>query len=166
MLTLKKYANGRLYDTADKKYVTKDQLSKLIEKKEKVRVVLAKTGKDVTKSVVSSLPTSIKSNKNSKVKPLFEKMAIKKRLESNKKWIVKQVDKRMNTIMEMTSFANKQQVSGLNADVRKLAKKIDDLQTRHMKARKKMKLEHQKEMEILARQYDKPATSVKTKSAA
>ena len=72
MITLKKYANDRLYDIVNKKYVTKDQLSKLIEKKETIKVVLAKTGKDVTKSVVSSLPTSKKSKKNSKIKPLIQ----------------------------------------------------------------------------------------------
>ncbi|MEN8244051.1 MAG: polyhydroxyalkanoate synthesis regulator DNA-binding domain-containing protein [Thermodesulfobacteriota bacterium] len=166
MLTLKKYANGRLYDIVNKQYVTKDQLSILVEKKEKIRVVLAKNGKDVTKSVVASLPASKKSNKNSKIKPLFKKEAIKKRVEGQKKWVAKQIDKRKNTILEMMSFPNKQQVTKLNADVRKLSKKIDDLQNRHAKARRKMKLEHQKEMEILAQQYDKPAMSVETKSAA
>ena len=166
MLKLKKYANGRLYDTVNKKYVTKDQLSKLIEKKEKVRIVLAKTGKDVTKSVVASLPTLKKSKESSKLKPIFKKMAVKKRVERNKKWIVKQIDKRKNTILEMMSFPNKQQVVKLNADVRKLSKKIDDLQAHHAKARRKMKLDHKKEMELLAQQYDKPAKPVETKSAA
>jgi len=165
MLTLKKYANGRLYDTVNKKYVTKDQLSKLIEKKEKIKVVLAKTGKDVTKSVVSSLPTSKKSKKNSEVKPLLEKMAMKKRVESNKKWIVKQIDKRRSTILEMMSFPNKRQFTKLNADVSKLAKKVDDLQKSHAKAREKMKREHKKEMETLVQQYDKPTMPAETEPA-
>jgi polyhydroxyalkanoate synthesis regulator protein len=39
MITIKKYANGRLYDTANKQYVTKIQLSELIEGKEKIRVM-------------------------------------------------------------------------------------------------------------------------------
>ena len=166
MLTLKKYANGRLYDTVNKQYVPKDQLLKLIEKKEKIRVILAKTGKDVTKSVVASQPASKKSNKNSKIKPLFKKEAIKKRIEGQKKWLAKQIDKRKNSILEMMSLPNKQQITKLNVDVRKLSKKIDDLQTRHAKARRKMKREHQKEMEVLAQQYDKPAMPVETKSAA
>jgi polyhydroxyalkanoate synthesis regulator phasin len=130
MLTLKKYANGRLFDTVNKQYMTKDQLSKLVEKKEKVKVILAKTGKDVTKSVVSSLPAG---NTTS----ILKKEAQKKQVEGRKKWISMQIDKRMDTILEMMSFPNKQQITQLNADVKKLAKKIDDLQKRHAKARAK-----------------------------
>lgn len=165
MLTLKKYANGRLYDTDNKQYVTKDQLYKLIEEKEKIKVILAKTGKDVTKSVVSSLPSSKKAKTNGKNKPLLKKKALKNRVEGHKKWIAKQIDKRMDTILEMMSFPNKQQVAKLNTDVRKLAKKIDDLQKHNAKARKKMKLEHQKEMEILLQHYEKPTIPVKTEPA-
>ena len=128
MLTLKKYANGRLFDIVNKQYVTKEQVSKLIEKKEKVKVILAKTGKDVTKSVVSSLPISKKVKTMAKNKPLLKKKAIIKRVEDHKKWIAKQIDKRMDTILEMMNFPNKQQVAKLNAEVKKLSKKIDALQ--------------------------------------
>jgi predicted RNase H-like nuclease (RuvC/YqgF family) len=159
MLTLKKYANGRLFDTVNKQYMTKDHLSKLVEKKEKVKVILAKTGKDVTKSVVSSLPAG---NTTS----ILKKEAQKKQVEGRKKWISMQIDKRMDTILEMMSFPNKQQITQLNADVKKLAKKIDDLQKRHAKAREKMKREHQKEMKSLIQQYDKAAVPVKTPSTA
>jgi len=165
MLTLKKYANGRLYDTVNKQYVTKDQLSKLIKEKEKIKVILAKTGKDVTKSVVSSLPTTKKSKINGKNKPLLKKEAIKTRVEGHKKWIGKQIDKRMDTILEMMNFPNKQQVAKLNADVRKLAKKVDDLQKLYAQTHEKMRREHSKEMKILEQQYDKRIRLVKTAPA-
>lgn len=166
MLTLKKYANGRLFDTVNKHYVTKDQLSAMIEEKEKIRIILAKTGKDVTKSVVSTLPTLKIVKTNGKNKSILKKKAMKKRVQGHKKWITMQIDKRMNTIMEMMRFPDKQQVAKLNADMEKLAKKIDGLQKRHAKAREKMKREHQKEMERLIKQHEKPATPLKTKSAA
>jgi len=166
MLTLKKYVNGRLYDTVNKQYVTKDQLSKLIKEKEKIKIILAKTGKDVTKSVVSSLPTSKKAKTNGKNGPLLKKKAIKTRVEGHKKWIVKQIDKRMDTILEMMNFPNKQQVVKINADVRKLAKKIDDLQKLQTQTHDKMKLEHKREMKILTQQYDKRIRLVKTTPAA
>lgn len=166
MLTLKKYANGRFYDIENKQYVTKDQLSELIQENEKIRVVLAKTGRDVTKSVVSSLPASKKEKTNGKNKLVLKKKALKKRVKDHKKWIAKQIDKRMDTILEMMSVPNKQQVTKLNADVRKLAKKIDNLQNCHAKARKKMKLEHQKELELLVQQYEKPTVPEKTEAVA
>lgn len=166
MLTLKKYVNGRLYDTVNKQYVTKDQLSKLIKEKEKIKVILAKTGKDVTKSVVSSLPASKKAKTNGKNRPLLKKKAIKTRVEGHKKWIAKQIDKRMDTILEMMNFPNKQQVVKINADVKKLAKKINDLQKLQAQTHDKMKLEHKREMKILAQRYDKRIRLVKTAPAA
>jgi len=166
MLTIKKYVNGRLYDTVNKQYVTKDQLSKLIKGKEKIRVILAKTGKDITESVVSSLPTAKKTKTNTKNKPLLKNKALKTRVEGHKKWIAKQIDKRMDAIMEVMNFPKKQQVVKLNADVRKLAKKIDDLQKLHAQTHKKMKLEHKREMESLAQQYEKRNQLANTASAA
>ncbi len=165
MLTLKKYANGRLYDAVNKKYVTKDQLSELIKEKEKIRIILAKTGKDVTKSVMASLPASKKADANGKNKPLLNKTAIKKRVEGHRKWITKQINKRMDAVLEMMNFPNKQQVVKLNTDVKKLAQKVDDLQERHAQTREKMKLAHKKEVEILAQQYDKRVRTANTAPA-
>ncbi len=137
MLTLKKYANGRLFDIANKQYVTKVQLAKLIERKEKVKVILSKTGKDITKAVVSSLPTAKKVKSKGKNKPVSKKKVIKKRVDDHKKWISKQVDKKMDALLDMMNFPNKQQVAKLNAEVKKLSKKIDDLQKQHAKMQKK-----------------------------
>jgi len=166
MLTIKKYVNGRLYDTVNKQYVTKDQLSKLIKGKEKIKVIFAKTGKDITESVVSSLPTAKKTKTKAKNKPLLKNKALQARVEGHKKWIAKQIDKRMDAIMEMMNFPKKQQVVKLNADVRTLAKKIDDLQKRHAQTHKKMEREHKREMESLARQYEKRNQLANTAPAA
>ena len=39
MITLKKYANGRFYDTVNKQYVTKAELAERIARKEEIKVV-------------------------------------------------------------------------------------------------------------------------------
>jgi polyhydroxyalkanoate synthesis regulator protein len=137
MLTLKKYANGRLFDIVKKEYVTKAQLANLIEKKEKVKVILSKTGKDVTKAVVASLPTSKKVKTKGKNKLVSKQKAIKKRVDDHKKWISKQVDKKMDALLDMMNFPNKQQVAKLNAELKKLSKKIDALQKQQAKMQKK-----------------------------
>ncbi len=165
MRTLKKYANGRFYDTDNKQYVTKDELARLINAKEKIKVVLAKTGKDITKSVVASLPVSKKADVKGENRPLMNIASIKTRVDGHRKWITKQIDKNMDTILEMMNFPNKQQVVKLNADVRKLAKKVEDLQKRHAQSHKQMKREHQKELESLARQYDKRMRKANSASA-
>ena len=53
MHKIKRYANRKLYDTTDKKYITLDQISKLIKGGHKVSVVDNQTGKDLTAVTVS-----------------------------------------------------------------------------------------------------------------
>jgi polyhydroxyalkanoate synthesis regulator protein len=51
MLNIKKYANGQFFDTINKKYIKVEKLKELLQKGEKIKVTLAKTGKDITDSV-------------------------------------------------------------------------------------------------------------------
>ena len=53
MHMIKRYANRKLYDTTDKKYITLDQISKLIKRGEKISVVDNETGEDLTSSTIS-----------------------------------------------------------------------------------------------------------------
>jgi hypothetical protein len=155
MLTVKKYANGRFYDTVNKRYLTRDQLSQLIEDKIKIRVVLAKTGKDVTKAVVASLATTQNAKTNDAQKPLWKKASMKTWVAGHRQWMVKRIDNSMDTILAMMNFPHKRQVAKLDADMRKLAEKFDDLQKRQAQRHAQMRLEHKKEMKILAQQYEK-----------
>lgn len=166
MLTIKKYANGRFFDTDNKKYVTKVQLAEMIKGKEKIKIILAKTGKDITKSVVASLPASQNGKANGKYRPILGKMAIKTRVQDHKKWIAKQFDKRMDTVLEIMNFPNKRQVVKLNTEVKKLAQKVEDLQKQQTQVHAKMKQEHKKEMEMLAQDYDQRLQMMETAPAA
>jgi len=49
---IKKYANRRLYDAAESRHVTLDDLRKLIVQGEKIKVVDDKTGEDLTRSIL------------------------------------------------------------------------------------------------------------------
>jgi polyhydroxyalkanoate synthesis repressor PhaR len=53
MHKIKRYANRKLYDTTDKKYITLDQISKLIKGGKEISVVDNKTGEDITSATVS-----------------------------------------------------------------------------------------------------------------
>jgi polyhydroxyalkanoate synthesis repressor PhaR len=55
MRKIKKYANRKLYDTSEKKYVSFDDLSELIKAGEEVSIEDNETGEDITSSVVSQL---------------------------------------------------------------------------------------------------------------
>lgn len=55
MHKIKKYANRKLYDTTDKKYISLDHLAELIKAGEEVSIVDNKTGEDITSSIISQL---------------------------------------------------------------------------------------------------------------
>jgi len=52
---IKKYANRKLYDTNDKKYISREDLSELINQGKDINIIDNETGEDITASIVSSL---------------------------------------------------------------------------------------------------------------
>lgn len=54
-ITIKKYANRRLYNTATSKYVTLDDLSGMVKSGVEFVVVDAKSGEDITRSVLTQI---------------------------------------------------------------------------------------------------------------
>jgi polyhydroxyalkanoate synthesis repressor PhaR len=55
MHRIKKYANRKLYDTTDKKYISRTRLSELIKQGKDILIIDNETGEDLTASIVSSL---------------------------------------------------------------------------------------------------------------
>jgi len=55
MHRIKKYANRKLYDTTDKKYISRAHLSELIKQGKDIIIIDNETGEDLTASIVSSL---------------------------------------------------------------------------------------------------------------
>ncbi|NWG47041.1 MAG: polyhydroxyalkanoate synthesis repressor PhaR [Alphaproteobacteria bacterium] len=54
-VTIKKYANRRLYNTATSQYVTLDHLSEMVKAGQEFHVFDAKTGDDITRSVLTQI---------------------------------------------------------------------------------------------------------------
>ncbi|MBI4705775.1 MAG: polyhydroxyalkanoate synthesis repressor PhaR [Deltaproteobacteria bacterium] len=55
MVVVKKYSNRRLYDTAESRYITLDELAEKIRDGTEVRVVDAKSGEDLTAPVLTQI---------------------------------------------------------------------------------------------------------------
>jgi len=55
MHKIKRYANRKLYDTTEKKYITLTQLTALIKEGTEISVVDNKTGEDITASILAKL---------------------------------------------------------------------------------------------------------------
>ena len=54
-VTIKKYANRRLYDTESSAYITLDKLAQMIREGREFEVIDAKTGEDITRSVLTQI---------------------------------------------------------------------------------------------------------------
>jgi polyhydroxyalkanoate synthesis repressor PhaR len=54
-ITIKKYANRRLYNTATSSYVTLDHLADMVKHGQEFNVYDAKTGEDITRSVLTQI---------------------------------------------------------------------------------------------------------------
>lgn len=54
-IMIKKYANRRLYNTGTSTYVTLDDLAEMVRREEDFQVVDAKTGEDITRSVLTQI---------------------------------------------------------------------------------------------------------------
>ncbi len=134
MLTIKKYSNGKLYDTLNKEYISKEQLAEIVKNKKKFKVVLSTTGKDVTKSIIEQVAAATNEKNEKALKP-----------ENIKKWIGNQIDKRINKILGIMNLPTKDQINKLNAGLKKLAQKVEDLEKIHAQKIARLQKEQSKQ---------------------
>ncbi len=134
MLNIKKYANGQFFDTTNKKYIKVATLKELIQKGEKIKVTSAKTGKDITDSVIEQFSKKEEGKKNEKTKktPFLN-------TDGLKKWAGKIIDKRITQVLETIKLPNRNQIEQLDANIKALNKKIDKLEALQKKKASKAK---------------------------
>jgi polyhydroxyalkanoate synthesis regulator protein len=131
MLNIKKYANGRFFDTATKKYIKPETLAELIKKGEKIQVTLTKTGKDITDTVVAQF--SKKEEKKEEKKREIPFMKTDKLV----KWLGEVIDTKIEKVMEVINLPTREQVASLDENIKALNKKIDALKVSQEKVTKK-----------------------------
>ena len=146
MLKIKKYANGRYYDTENKKYIKADQLAAMMKKGKKVKVTLSKSGKDITKTVSSQLLKKPKKKDDAFLKP-----------DNIKKWIGDNIDldKQINRVLNMMNLPTRDQVTKLNKSVKALNKKVSDLEKLQAKKIVGLKKEHTKKIADMEKAFNK-----------
>jgi len=131
---IKKYANGQFFDSINKKYIKVATLKEMIKKGEKIKITLAKTGKDITNSVIEQLSKKDDAQKKGKDKSKNQKKADKTKkipflnTESLKKWAGKIIDTRITKVFDTIKLPNKKQIEELDANIKALNKKIDNLE--------------------------------------
>ncbi len=98
MYTIKKYANGRFYDTVTKNYITRSQISELMRSKKDIEIVDTQSGKNITSDIVSQIKA--KDAKSGKAKPKAKKAASKKKKDESASFIVQLFRKGGDTLSD------------------------------------------------------------------
>ena len=99
-LLIKKYVNGRFYDTVNKKYLKKDELTRLVKQQKKIKIVSTKTGRDITRSVLSGLAVKVESGGN--IIPSAEELI--NWAKNNRKRVLERVDRQLGNVRRMIKF--------------------------------------------------------------
>jgi polyhydroxyalkanoate synthesis regulator protein len=146
MLKLKKYANGQFFDTINKKYITVAKLKEMVQKGEKIQVILTKTGKNITDSVLEQFAKKEdkqKRKKDTKKSKKSDKSGKSSFLntENLKKWAGKIIDVQISNVLESIKLPNKKQIEELDANIKALNNKIDKLEALQKKTISKAKSE-------------------------
>ena len=149
MRIIKTYANGRFYDTLNKRYMSKDQLVALINKKEAIKIIMHKTGKDVTQSVLKKMAAVAKPKKESILN-----------IDNLRKWVAEveehdaadQVDRRIEKAIALINLPTRDQVRRLTADIEKLTNQVDGLKNRMVKTKSPVETPQPKPTETVSQQ--------------
>ncbi len=132
MLNIKKYANGRFFNIDEKKYIKPEKLAEMIEKGEKIKVTLTKTGKDITDKVIAQFA---KKEGKKKTKEKTEHPFLK--TDKLVKWVGEMIDSKIEKVMDLVKLPSRDQVAKLDKNIQELNKKIDALKLSQEKATKK-----------------------------
>ena len=122
MLNIKKYSNGRFFDTATKEYIKPEKLAELIKKGEEIQVTLTKTGKDITDAVIGQL---LKKEEQKKEKQKKESSFLA--TDKLVKWLGEIIDTKIEQVMDVVKLPTREQVANLDKNIKELNKKIDAL---------------------------------------
>ncbi len=144
MIELKKYANGQFFDSINKKYVKVAALKEMIQKGEEIKITLAKTGKDITASVVEKFTEKKEAEKKKKKNKKTDSRNDKEKssflnTENLKKWAGKIIDSQISNVLDSIKLPSRKQIEELDANIKALNEKIDKLEALQKKkcARKK-----------------------------
>jgi len=126
MFDIKKYIDGRFYDTINEKFINNNQLAELIKKGEQIKITLVNTGKDITDSVIAQF-----TEKKEQAEDFIQKTT------EIKQWIGETVDKQINVIIKKLNFPTGEQIA-------KLEKTISILNTNLVKIEKNKEVKPKK----------------------
>jgi polyhydroxyalkanoate synthesis repressor PhaR len=135
MRIVKKYANRKLYDTTDKKYVAMDTVARLIKDGEEVTVIENHTGRNITAVVVSQILAREKTEIAPEISSgvlihLLRKGGerVKDYSDYAKKWIGKSIDKSITEVLGKMNLATRHQIQKLDERIDLLMEKVDHIE--------------------------------------
>ncbi|SLM30205.1 hypothetical protein MTBBW1_2130100 [Desulfamplus magnetovallimortis] len=118
MLDIKKYSNGKFFDSVNRKYLKPDTIREFINKGEKIKVTFTATGEDITEEICKSY---LDKNKGVKYSWLPDS-------DELTRWISQTIDRRIRKVLGVMNLPTREQIADLNASLKAVDDKIQSLE--------------------------------------
>ncbi|MBB1485226.1 polyhydroxyalkanoate synthesis repressor PhaR [Oceanospirillum sediminis] len=120
MRVIRKYANRRLYDTSESRYVTLEDIKQLVINKEEFRVEDSKSGDDLTRNILLQIITEQENTTGGGSNPMFSNQVLQQLIrfygDSMQGTMSNYLEESINTFLEQQKLLRDQMQSAITSN--------------------------------------------------
>ncbi|WP_084632239.1 polyhydroxyalkanoate synthesis repressor PhaR [Oceanospirillum maris] len=128
MRVIRKYANRRLYDTSESRYVTLEDIKLLVINKEAFRVEDSKSGEDLTRNILLQIITDQENGQSSSGNPMFSNQVLQQLIrfygDSMQGTMSSYLEDSINTFLEQQKALREQMQTAMTATPMELMRRV------------------------------------------
>jgi len=125
---IRKYANRRLYDTSESRYVTLEDIKLLVINKEAFRVEDSKSGEDLTRNILLQIITDQENGQSSSGNPMFSNQVLQQLIrfygDSMQGTMSSYLEDSINTFLEQQKALREQMQTAMTATPMELMRRV------------------------------------------
>ena len=122
--TIKKYANRRLYHTAISQYITLDDVAEMVRKGEEFKVVDARSGEDLTRSILTQIIVEQEAKGDSLLPVKFLRQVINLYSDNLRPVVPQYLDHMMDTLVNNQEQLTKYWTDSLGTTTKTIEKSL------------------------------------------
>ncbi|OPX54362.1 polyhydroxyalkanoate synthesis repressor PhaR [Oceanospirillum multiglobuliferum] len=128
MRVIRKYANRRLYDTSESRYVTLEDIKLLVINKEEFRVEDSKSGEDLTRNILLQIITEQENGHPASGNPMFSNQVLQQLIrfygDSMQGTMSNYLEESINTFLEQQKALRDQMQTAMTATPMELMRRV------------------------------------------
>jgi len=125
---IRKYANRRLYDTSESRYVTLEDIKLLVINKEEFRVEDSKSGEDLTRNILLQIITEQENGNPAGGNPMFSNQVLQQLIrfygDSMQGTMSNYLEESINTFLEQQKALREQMQTAMTATPMELMRRV------------------------------------------